>query len=165
MYYRRYGNPNYGGMTGILSQSHRRRLRVSRSKAAGGADGDVRHVRILPSNFAEVIAAAYDDPFSVGASACLDLSGTQQLMQTNESLFSNSCSLPPERPLLVYDNLYEAAPFVKPARRAHHTGTRREAGGRFPVSSQSLGGGAVYRFSFTQGITIYYGYILARREP
>lgn len=106
LYYRRYGNPNYGGMTGILSRSYRRRLKLSRLNAGADSDGNMRHVRILPSDFAEVIADAYDYPDLIEE---LVRPRTQPAKTFPMVLSAPDVNLgpPPERSLVVYDNLYE----------------------------------------------------------
>ncbi|THD20078.1 hypothetical protein D915_009059 [Fasciola hepatica] len=106
LYYRRYGNPNYGGMTGILSRSYRRRLKLSRHNAGADSDGNMRHVRILPSDFAEVIADAYDYPDLIE-----ELGRTRNKPAKTFPLIlspPDQCVGPrPERSLIVYDNLYD----------------------------------------------------------
>ncbi|CAH8532821.1 unnamed protein product [Heterobilharzia americana] len=99
LYYRRFGNPNYGGMTGILSRSYRRRVRISRIKSSNDPNGDSRHIESLSAQFAEMVANAYDYPEAVVS----HITG-----KNNYNIWSSISQGPaPERPLIVYDNLYE----------------------------------------------------------
>lgn len=99
LYYRRFGNPNYGGMTGILSRSYRRRVRISRIKSSDDPNGDSRHIESLSAQFAELVANAYDDPDSIV---------NQMVGNSNYNIWNSASQAPaPERPLVVYDNLYD----------------------------------------------------------
>ncbi|KAH8877323.1 Nuclear cap-binding protein subunit 3 [Schistosoma japonicum] len=99
LYYRRFGNPNYGGMTGILSRSYRRRVRLSRIKSSNDPNGDSRHIDGLSAQFAEMVANAYDDP---------DPLVSHIVGKSNYNIWNSVSQMPaPERPLVVYDNLYD----------------------------------------------------------
>ncbi|VDP74316.1 unnamed protein product [Echinostoma caproni] len=124
LYYRRYGNPNYGGMTGILSRSYRRRLKLSRHKAGADSDGNVRHVRVLPSDFAEAIADAYEYSDLVDPPARAKTKPVKSL----SLIFGNLDSITgpsPERPLVVYDNLYDVDEHKSGSAGAGRSDTRR----------------------------------------
>ncbi|CAL8076776.1 unnamed protein product [Calicophoron daubneyi] len=135
LYYRRYGNPNYGGMTGILSRSYRRRLRLSRYRAGADADGSLRHVRLLPTEFTEAIVNAYENPPARNLSRSKSGSGQFRFgLYPTESPAEPA----PERKLVVYDNLYDGDEQIsvsRPQIRRHSSstsvklrlGTRREA--------------------------------------
>lgn len=130
LYYRRFGNPNYGGMTGILSRSYRRRVRISRIKSSNDPNGDSRHIESLSAQFAELVANAYDDPDSVVS---------QIVGNSNYNIWNSTSQAPaPERPLIVYDNLYDesdqvAHPAIFPKYTTKsNTRQRRNASGKIP---------------------------------
>lgn len=106
LYYRRYGNPNYGGMTGILSRSYRRRLRVSQTKSGVHSEDGLRHVRILPGDFADAVVRAYVDPDTVELGFNSSHESTP-LVPAFEFLAPEISEPMPRRHLVVYDNLYD----------------------------------------------------------
>nr|CAH8848802.1 unnamed protein product [Trichobilharzia regenti] len=136
LYYRRFGNPNYGGMTGILTRSYRRRVRISRIKSSNDPNGDSRHIESLSAQFAELVANAYDDPDAV----------INQISSRNDySLWNPIAQAPapaPERPLVVYDNLYDETDLQsRPTASSKYTtkfNTRqRRNASEFPVPKSS----------------------------
>ncbi|CAH8482932.1 unnamed protein product [Dicrocoelium dendriticum] len=106
LYYRRYGNPNYGGMTGILSRSYRRRLRISRTKSSAHSDGSLRRVHILPSDFADAVVRAYVDSDTTDLSFNSGIKSTP-LVPVSEFSAPEVNEPMPRRQLIVYDNLYD----------------------------------------------------------
>ncbi|KAF8561765.1 hypothetical protein P879_09549 [Paragonimus westermani] len=125
LYYRRYGNPNYGGMAGILSRSYRRRLRVARSRAGTDPNGSLRHVRILSNDFAEAVARAYEDPDAVASPK------KWPTMSPFGFVGSDPIGPMPRRQLIVYDNLEDnEAPDTKPALNTVSNGYLTYAGHR-----------------------------------
>ncbi|KER33613.1 hypothetical protein T265_00505 [Opisthorchis viverrini] len=131
LYYRRYGNPNYGGMTGILSRSYRRRLQGPKKKADSlDMDSCSHDARLLTRDLVEEITKAYENPDAVGGIAM----PVKKVKKLRAAFMNPDADGPaPDRQLVVYDNVYdvdEEEPHVvvgiSDELRAR-IGTRREA--------------------------------------
>ncbi|KAG5446476.1 hypothetical protein CSKR_112207, partial [Clonorchis sinensis] len=105
LYYRRYGNPNYGGMTGILSRSYRRRLQGPKKKAdSSDMDSCSHDARLLTRDLVEEIAKAYENPDTFGGIAM----PVKKVKLRAAFMNPDAAGPAPDRQLVVYDNVYDA---------------------------------------------------------
>ncbi|TGZ59300.1 hypothetical protein CRM22_009161 [Opisthorchis felineus] len=104
LYYRRYGNPNYGGMTGILSRSYRRRLQGPKKKTdSSDIDSCSHDARLLTRDLVEEIAKAYENTDTVSG-----IGMPVKKVKLRAAFMNPDAAGPaPDRQLVVYDNVYD----------------------------------------------------------
>ncbi|KAL7065330.1 hypothetical protein AAHC03_04687 [Spirometra sp. Aus1] len=101
-YYKRYGNPNYSGMVGILSRSFRRRAQTQRRNEGGASDGgagDLRRVHYLCCDCGHTEKHLSSSLPHLSACCCCATNGSAAASDTNPRQ--------DRRKLVSYEDLYE----------------------------------------------------------